>query len=278
MFDRISSMTNTTSPLTPEAITKALEVVQEAFRQVRPYILERAGKSEYSDKEDGSPLTDADVAVEKILMESMTRQFPDVPVFGEESGYSADLPEACWLIDPIDGTKSFIRNDPAFVNMAVLIQGGEAVACAIYNVTLGDMYTAQKGMGAYKNGIKLDLTQVPVPHIAICKSSLTATIDEILKPKNVTCEVGLAGGGYGFTMVADGQFAARFNILGGGYTHDYAPGALLVSEAGGAIIPIKDDVYTYETRSFVVCHPELEPLIRPQVQRLRALEAELKNK
>jgi fructose-1,6-bisphosphatase/inositol monophosphatase family enzyme len=262
-------------PLTPDTITEALDVVQAAFRHVRPYILERAGKSDYTDKADGSPLTQADIEVEKTLMTAMTQRFPDIPVYGEETGYGSDLPDTFWLIDPIDGTKSFVQNIPAFVNMAVLIQNGEAVASAIYNVSLGDMYVAQKGMGAFKNGTRLDLATTQLPHRAICKGRFNDTLNSILASKNITCEVGPAGGGYGFSKVADGEFAARFNMLGGGYTHDYAPGALLVKEAGGAIIPIKDDEYTYETRSFVACHPDLEALIRPHVAELRALEIQL---
>lgn len=267
-----------TPTLLPEKITEALAVVQTAFRQVRPYILERAGKSEYTDKADGSPLTEADIEVEKTLMAAMTARFPSIPVYGEETGYDKDLPETCWLIDPIDGTKSFVKNIPAFVNMAVLIHHGEAVASAIYNVTLDDMYTAQKGKGAFKNGVRLDLATTPLGHTAICKSRFNEVLNRILAPKHVTCETGPAGGGYGFSKVADGEFAARFNMLGGGYTHDYAPGALLVREAGGAVIPIKEDLYTYETRSFVVCHPELEPIIRSHVAELRALETGLADK
>lgn len=263
------------TPALANTITEALTVVQAAFRQVRPYILERAGKSDYTDKADGSPLTQADIEVEKTLMAAMAQRFPDVPVYGEETGYSSRLPDTCWLIDPIDGTKSFVHNIPAFVNMAVLIQHGEAIASAIYNVSLDDMYIAQKGKGAYKNGVRLNLNTTPLAHKAICKGQFNEVLNKILAPKNITCEVGPAGGGYGFSKVADGEFAARFNMLGGGYTHDYAPGALLVREAGGAIIPIKDDTYTYETRSFVACHPELEPLIRPHIAELRALEAGL---
>jgi fructose-1,6-bisphosphatase/inositol monophosphatase family enzyme len=267
-----------TKTLTPQEITDALAVVQAAFRQVRPYILELAGKSDYTDKADGSPLTQADIEVEKTLMAAMNKQLPDVPVYGEETGYGKDLPEIFWLIDPIDGTKSFVQNIPAFVNMAVLIQDGEAVASAIYNVSTDDMYIAQKGKGAYKNGVRLDLATTPLAHKAICKGRFNDALNAIMASKNITCETGPAGGGYGFSKVADGEFAARFNMLGGGYTHDYAPGALLVREAGGAIIPVKDDVYTYETRSFVACHPELEAVIRPHIAELRALEVEFTDK
>jgi fructose-1,6-bisphosphatase/inositol monophosphatase family enzyme len=76
-------------------------------------------------------------------------------------------------------------------------------------------------------------------------------------------------------LVLDGKESARFNLLSGGYTHDYAPGGLLIREAGGVIIPVADDEYTYESRSFVACHPGLESLIRPHAKDLRELEQRL---
>jgi len=182
------------------------------------------------------------------------------------------------LVDPIDGTKSFIENIPTFTCMAVLIQGGEAVASVIYNPSTDAMYTAQKGRGAYKNGVRLDLRSVTLPHMALCKGRFINTLNRILAPKGVRCEYGPSGGGHGLTLVADGKVAARFNMLGGGYIHDYAPGALLVREAGGAILPVKDDIYTYECRSFVACHPDLEPLLLHRLLELRALEVDLADK
>lgn len=265
--------------LSQEQIDAAFAAMQQAFRDNQSFILQYAGKAEgILDKDDGSPVTDADVEVERRIQAAMSRQFPEMRVYGEESGYDDNLTGAFWLIDPIDGTKSFIQNIPAFTSMAVLIQDGEAIASAIYNITTGDMFTAQKGKGAFKNGQRLDLHDVPLAKTAIAKTQLFDGLNAIMQDLAVTCETGVAGGGFGFTQVADGKAAARFNILGGGYVHDYAPGALLVAEAGGAIIPVKDDEYTYESRSFVVCHPALEQTLRDNVTKLRQLEQELRGK
>lgn len=258
--------------LTPEMINESLTIVQDVFKQFQPLILERAGKSEYTDKHDGSPVTDTDMEIEVALLAKMEERFPSVPVFGEETGYGDDLPAAFWLVDPLDGTKSFIEGVPTFTSMAVLIQDGEATASIIYNPSLDDVYTAQKDKGAYKNGVRLDLGATPLSPVAICKEQFVDELSTLLKPKGVACKVASTGGGHGFTRVAEGEAAARFNLHSGGYTHDYAPGALLVREAGGVIIPVLDDVYTFETRSFVVCHPDLESTIRPYVPRLRELE------
>ncbi len=259
----------------PKTVQQALEVIQTAFRQARPLILGRAGTASYTDKHDGSPVTDTDIEVEVAVKAAITRRFPDMAVFGEEAGYDV-LPEVAWLIDPIDGTKSFIENVPTFTSMAVLIAHGEAIASVIYNISTDDMYVAQKGKGAYKNGVQLNLAVTKLPSVAYCKARFFDTLNSILQTKKVVCKNGPEGGGYGFTMVVDGLAAARFNLLSRGYIHDYAPGALLVREAGGVIISVQEDVYTYETRSFVACHPNLEALLGENILKLRKLENDLR--
>lgn len=264
--------------LSQQDIDGSLTVLQNAFRQVRPLILARAGKDTHTNKADGSPVTETDVLVEKTIQAELAKQYPDMPIFGEEQGYGDDLPGSFWLLDPIDGTKSFLENTPAFTCMAALIQNGETIASIIYNISHDDMYVAQKDKGAYKNGARLQLAATPLPAIAHCKGRFVDALNTILAPQKVTCENGPEGGGFGFTLVADGKSAARFNLLSRGYTHDYAPGALLVREAGGAIIPIADDTYTYTSRSFIACHPGIAPLLQQHAQEIRALEVSLANK
>lgn len=258
-----------------EIVEGSLAIVQEVFRQYGPVIVARAGKSESVNfKEDSSPVTETDIEVEEALQAALARRFPDLLVFGEETGYPDVLPPAFWMVDPIDGTKSFIENVPTFTSMAALVKDGRAVASVIYNPSNGDMFVAEEGKGTYKNGTRLDLAVLPLPGIALCKEQFIDELNGMLRPKQVVCQESPTGGGYGFTMVLDGLAAARFQLKGRGYIHDYAPGALLVREAGGEILPIVDDVYTYELCSFVACHPELSETVRPHLARLRALEME----
>jgi fructose-1,6-bisphosphatase/inositol monophosphatase family enzyme len=270
--------------LTPKQVNESFAAIQACFRQLRPQFLAGAGKTAHTDKHDGayvSPVTDIDVEAEKVLLGELAHQFPGMPVYGEESGYADDLTGDFWLIDPLDGTKSFIHNIPAYTSMAVLIQDGVATRCVIYNHHDDEMFTAQKGKGAYKNDTRLDLGSTPLPTSAFCRSRLLEAVNEILKPANVVCEAGPTGAGYGFSMVATGRVAARFNfphVPGGGYAHDFAPGALLVQEAGGAIVPIDSGTYTYKTRSFVACHPQLKHLVLEHAKQLRDAELQTAKK
>lgn len=263
---------NTNDPRVSETRIHALTIaMQKALRKVGPTIVERAGKVEFVHKHDGSPVTDTDIEVEKTIQAEYGRSCPDIPVYGEEGGYTDDLNGTFWLIDPIDGTKSFINNMPTFTSMAALIENGETVASIIYNPSTDDMYTAQKGMGAYKNGAKIDIASLPMAPVAISKPLFFKSLNETLSAVGIQCETTLAGG-FDFTRVLDATVAARFNLHSKGYTHDYAPGALLVSEAGGVIIPVLDETYTYKTRSFVACHPSLAKILRQNIIKLRQLE------
>lgn len=256
-----------------EIIDGSLATVQKVFRQYGQVIVERAGKiSTITIKDDNSPVTETDIEVEHALQKAMANEFPDLPVFGEETGYPQELPPTFWIVDPIDGTQSFIENKPTFTSMAALIERGITIASVIYNPSTGDMFVAKAGEGAYKNGTRIELGKIPLPRAALCKPEFIEELSEMLRPKDVACEGAPTGGGYGFTMVLDGLAAARFQLKARGYIHDYAPGALLIREAGGVIVPILDEIYTYESRSFVACHPELEATIRPHVGRLRELE------
>ncbi len=261
--------------LTVAEISAQAKVMQDLFRQQRERIVAAAGSTAHTVKDDNSPVTELDVEIERLVTRDFAQTFPGTPVYGEESGYDEETEGTFWLIDPIDGTKSFIQDIPGYTNMAVLIQNREAVACIIYDPRDDIMYTAQKNGGAYKNGQRLDLNKIPLSSVAYGRERLLTTINNILAPVSITCEAGPSGAGYGFGLVADGRIASRFNfphLPGRGYIHDYAPGALLVLEAGGAIVSVEGDTYTYQTRSFVACHPALKELMQRSASQLRQAE------
>jgi len=209
-----------------------------------------------------------------MICAHMREAAPLIPVFGEETGYDEySLPEICWLVDPIDGTKSYIKGEAMFTTMAMLVRHGQTVAAIIYNPTTGEEYTAQLGRGAYRNDEPINLAKNNLPAILYCKQEFSELINKALRDAGiaVTTEPAPGGGGYGFTKVLDGTAAARANMLGGGQLHDYAPGGLLVQEAGGVNIPIQGDEYTMHMRSFVAAHPALAAVfadIKPAIQEL----------
>lgn len=109
---------------------------------------------EVTSKSDQSPLTKADLAAHYIILEGLKELTPDIPIISEESG----VPEyeirkkwkAFWLVDPLDGTKEFIkRNDEFTVNIA-LIEDGVPVFGVVYAPALDSLYYGERGLGSFK--------------------------------------------------------------------------------------------------------------------------------
>lgn len=251
--------------------------IQEAFKIVGPLILENAGRvSDHDTKADGTPVTEIDRQVESKIFEFVLNKHPDLKIFGEETGYSEDnLDQPCWLIDPIDGTSSFIKNIPAFTSMAVFIENNEAIASIIYNPSTGDLYSTVKGMGTRKNGNLINLSDTDMPKIAHCKQRYSESLNKLLLDKDIDCRTGESGIGKDIALLLDGEIAARFSLPGGGYIHDYAGGFLMIQEAGGTVIPVIDDELSYKTRSFVSCHPALTDTLRQHRIDLADLQSKL---
>jgi myo-inositol-1(or 4)-monophosphatase len=247
--------------------------LQTAFRANRKAILDGVGEAAAGFKDDQSPVTETDIAVEAAIVRHLKERLPDIPVFGEEGGYdSQNLPPTCWLVDPIDGTRSYISNIAAFTSMAALLHDGNVIASIIYDPTSDSMYTAQMGKGAFRNSERINLQNTPLPRQVYCKDKILDSLSKVLAPHNITAVEAPSGAGYGFIQIVEGVSAARFHLHAGKHIHDHAPGALLVKEAGGDIIPTLESRYTFRTNSFVACHPELSDLIRKNLTVIRSIE------
>jgi len=103
-------------------------------------------------KAHGDVCTDADLAAEKAILEILTKHFPDYNIIAEESGTKDKKSEFTLVIDPLDGTANFRISSPMYATSIALMHGDQTVVGAIYTPKLGDLYTATKNGGAFKNG------------------------------------------------------------------------------------------------------------------------------
>jgi len=104
-------------------------------------------------KADQSPVTEADQATEKFIREALARAFPDHAIGGEEFGTSGRESPWKWVIDPIDGTRSFISGMPLYGMLVALMHRDEAVMGVVRMPELGEVYTGSE-TGAFLNGDK----------------------------------------------------------------------------------------------------------------------------
>ena len=143
---------------------------------------------EVSYKEDNSPLTQADLQANTIICDTLTKNYPSIPIMSEETTQTPYEVRKEWLyywcIDPIDGTKEFVKKSGEFTINIALMYKNEPVLGVVYAPTTRTMYSAKKGEGAFKNEQKLPLFTNPTPEgkliVATSRSQLTPATQEYI--------------------------------------------------------------------------------------------------
>ena len=129
-------------------LTTALEAARAAAEVIRPYYQKNPSVRL---KPDDSPVTEADVRAEEVIRATLAKAFPSYGFYGEETGRHAMEAENIWLVDPIDGTKSFVREEPFFSTQIALMRAGELVLGVSNASVYGELAWAERGGGAFLN-------------------------------------------------------------------------------------------------------------------------------
>ncbi|QYK52929.1 MAG: hypothetical protein KF824_11795 [Fimbriimonadaceae bacterium] len=108
-------------------------------------------------KGDDSPVTVADQNAERLMRQLLSEQFPGESVLGEEEGLTGSGDDR-WVLDPIDGTKSFISGVPLYATLLSYEQDGQPILGVVYLPALGEMFWAERGGGAFCNGIQIQVS------------------------------------------------------------------------------------------------------------------------
>src|SRR5580658_4592984 len=138
------------------AYQKELTIGSEIARKAGDLALKiREGDIRVESKSDESPVTIADRECEKLIVAELQRAFPEDGLLGEEGASRESSNGRKWIIDPIDGTRDFIRGTRAWSVLIGLEEKGEVVAGFAYYPATGELYTAAKGEGAYWDGTRI---------------------------------------------------------------------------------------------------------------------------
>jgi histidinol-phosphatase len=137
----------------PRELEELLQVAQELARNAGSITLEHFGRVLSSrTKGDGTPVTEADVAAETYLREEILRRYPEHGILGEEFGETNPEASVRWILDPIDGTRSFMRGIPLYgVLLGIEVEGVPSVG-VVHFPALGETVAAALGEGCYWNG------------------------------------------------------------------------------------------------------------------------------
>ncbi|MBI5456980.1 inositol monophosphatase [Candidatus Kaiserbacteria bacterium] len=204
-----------------------------------------------------SVVTQLDIDVETFVMAELTRIHTDIEFVGEERGGDRTA-KKFWLMDPIDGTAHYIRGLPFCTSMLALVDAGEVVFSAIYDFLHDEMYSAEKGKGAFKNDKAIRVSERPLSS-AFVSFETRVEVPENAALRNTMRErtdlVTTFSAGWEFAMVASGKIDARVCKDPYGMDYDFAPGTLLVTEAGGIVRNIGSNDFDYKNLNFIAANP-----------------------
>jgi histidinol-phosphatase len=133
-----------------EAAEAATQVIQRLYR----------GNIQVREKADKSPVTIADVEAEKAIRALLEARFPEHGFYGEETGARDRDAEFLWLVDPIDGTKAFVREYPMFSTQIALMHRGELIVGVSSASEYGELAYAEKGQGAWLDGKRISVSGI----------------------------------------------------------------------------------------------------------------------
>ncbi|MGO9994743.1 MAG: inositol monophosphatase family protein [Steroidobacteraceae bacterium] len=216
-------------------------------------------------KADKSPVTEADIRCETAIREILEARFPAYGFFGEETASRGMDAENLWLVDPIDGTKAFVREYPMFSTQIALMRRGEIVLGVSSAPVYGEVAFAERGCGAYLNGQMLAVSQIADLESAALSAGNLKTLasgNQWSRYGGLVARVNRIRG-YGdflhYHLLAAGKIEAVIesdvNIL------DIAACVAIVSEAGGRFTDLGGAPITLQSNSVLATNGRLHTAV-----------------
>jgi histidinol-phosphatase len=255
---RISQVESFNAENASNYLKVALAAADKAAAISRSYF---RGNFTVTTKADMTPVTQADVECEQAIREIILSAFPEHGFYGEETGQTKADAEFLWLVDPIDGTKGFVRQYPFFSTQIALMHNGELILGVSSGTMMDELAWAEKGQGAWMNGKRLTVSDIYDPDRAavstgnlksLAKSDGWSALGEIVK-----CADRIRGYGdfYHYHLLAAGKIEAVIesdvNIL------DVAALSVIVTEAGGVFTNLNGDKPDLDIRSVLAANSSL---------------------
>ena len=211
---------------------------------------------------DVNYVTFYDKKVQDFLIENLKKAFPNAYFIAEEkdNDNNALFSDLCFIIDPIDGTTNFIRDYKSSSISIGVFSRGEGVFGAILNPYLNELYTAEKGKGAFLNGKKIAVSNKPLENAIYAfgsspyyKSELAEKTFNVAKALFLTCtDIRRSGSAaLDFCHVASGRIDLFFECRLSPW--DFAAGSIIVKEAGGMITDMDGNELDFSSPQSILC-------------------------
>ena len=248
-------------------LVTALEAARAAADVIRRYYQRNL---DIVIKADKSPVTQADVETEQVIRTLIAQRFPDHGFYGEETGQSAMDAEYLWLVDPIDGTKAFVREYPMFSTQIALMHRGRLIVGVSSAPVYGEIAYAESGQGAWLNDRPIHVSQIDtIEAAALSAGNLKTLASGAQWPSYGRLVKRLHRiRGYGdflhYHLLAAGKIDAVIesdvNIL------DIAALSVIVEAAGGRFTDLQGQALNLETTSVLATNQPLHSQVLQALQ------------
>jgi histidinol-phosphatase len=220
-------------------------------------------------KSDQSPVTEADRRSEETIRAILTERFPSYGFYGEETGQHGLDAENVWLVDPIDGTKSFVRECPFFSTQIALMRAGELVVGVSSASAYGELAWAEQGGGAFLDGKPIAVSRIATLDQAILSTGNLKSLAARPQWARFGTLVGQVSRlrGYGdfvhYHLLARGALdvvvESDVNIL------DIAALTVIVREAGGSFTDLSGGPVGLQTTTVLASNGHLQDAVRAAI-------------
>lgn len=219
-------------------------------------------------------VTQADTLAEAKIIEIISKEFPEHSFLAEESGEATHDSDYLWVIDPIDGTVNYAHRFPQFCCSIGLYFKGEALLGVVYDPCRDELFTVQKGQGAFLNGKKISVSKIDTLTKALLATGFPALRDDLLQ-KNLDyfklflskCQAIRRPGSAALDLcyVACGRIDGFWEL--GLSPWDTAAGALMVQESGGIVTNLDNDFFDFNIKGVIATNGLLHQLIKDVLDR-----------
>ena len=248
-------------------LSAALRAAEAAAKISRAYY---DGNFTVTTKADMTPVTQADVECEEKICEILLAEFPGHGFLGEETGQTQSDSEYLWLVDPIDGTKGFVRQYPFFSTQIALMRAGELVLGVSSGTMMQELAWAETGQGAWLNNERLQVSDIDNLDRASLSTGNLKTLagsagwQEFGKVVETVDRIRGYGDFYHYHLLAAGKIDAvvesDVNIL------DIAALSVIVNEAGGVFTDLQGRNPGLRTTSVLAANPRLHEKLLDSLQ------------
>lgn len=217
----------------------------EAALEAGRFLKLNVGKIKSIERKNGEEtnlVTEIDKESEALIIKKIHQHFPSHAILGEESGKDEVVSNYRWIIDPLDGTTNFTHGLPVFCVTIGIEHNGEIIAGAIYNPNADEMFSAEKGKGAFLNGKKISVSTNDSLINSLLVTGFPYNVKE--NPEHVTEHFvnflpiaqgvrRLGSAALDMAYVACGRFDGYWEVILNPW--DKAAGIIIVKEAGGMV-------------------------------------------